>query len=172
MTWFLLGPGPSMSAILAERVRDSDVGAVGNAYQLVPWAKFVCSTDAAWWRAYPDASTFAGRKFSPSIVKDVEKVRTPLIGSSTNSGVLGLECCKRLGADRIVMLGFDFGAGHFFGDYTNGLRNTHPARRKVHAQQFRAWKLLNPQVQVLNATPNSKLDVFPMVELDDVLCLA
>ncbi|HBZ8061176.1 TPA: hypothetical protein MM161_004854, partial [Klebsiella pneumoniae] len=55
----LLGPGPSASASLAERLRGRRVGVVGNAFELAPWAEFLAASDRQWWDKYPEARQFA-----------------------------------------------------------------------------------------------------------------
>lgn len=50
---------------------------------------------------------------------------------------------------------------HFFGPYTNGLRNTTEARRLAMLAQFAEWARLNPSVEVINCTPGSAICCFP-----------
>lgn len=169
-TWALLAPGPSASAAVAARVRHLPMGAVGNAYELAPWARFIASTDAGWWRRNPKAKETGADLYSMLKTPDVEQVSIPGMSSSVNSGVLALACAKQAGATRIILLGFDMHGTHFFGPYTNGLRNTPPHQRAQHMKQYREWARLNKGVEVLNATPGSALTVFPMVDLD--ACLA
>lgn len=175
MEWILLAPGPSMSQELADSVRGRRVGVVSNAFQLAPWADFLAATDSSWWRSYPAAHEFKGDKFSPNHVKGVERVRHGLINSSINSGVLGLECAKRKGATRILMVGFDMHGSHFFGEYKNGLKNTSSARRKQHLIQYAQWARANKGIQVINCTQGSHLKVFPFGKLfpmEEVACAA
>src|SRR5690606_15477949 len=96
-TWALLAPGPSASAEQAERVRDAGIplGAVGCAYHLAPWADFIASSDASWWRKYPEAVQIP-KRYAMHLVKGVETVKVPSLGTICNSGVLALECSKRL----------------------------------------------------------------------------
>lgn len=168
--WAVLAPGPSASAEQAQRVHEAGIplGAVGCAYQLAPFARFVASSDRAWWRNYPEAYKFPAR-YSMADVPDVERVRIDQLGGICNSGVLGLEVAKRLGAERIILLGFDMHGSHFFGQYTNGLRNTAPHQRAQHFQQFDQWRRMNRGIEVLNATDGSALDCFPRASLDDCL---
>lgn len=171
MQFVLLAPGPSMSQAVADSVRGQKVGVVTSAYPLAPWADFLAATDVQWWLKNPEARKFAGRKFSPNRIGDgVEKIRTKLVISCCNSGVLALECAKRLGATRILLLGFDMGLGHYFGQYTNGLSNTTAQRRVVHHAQFASWAKANRDIEVLNCTPGSALQAFPMARLEDCLC--
>ena len=169
-TWALLAPGPSASADQAERVRGLRLGVVGCAYQLAPWADFIASTDAAWWRKYPEAKNLPGLKFSMHHVAGVTKVAIPGLGVC-NSGVLALECAKRQGAERILLFGFDMHGSHFFGRYENGLSNTTDAKRAVHFRQYEAWRKANPQIEVINCTAGSALRCFPMVRADEIDCL-
>lgn len=169
MEWILLAPGPSMSQELADSVRGHRVGVVSNAYELAPWADFLAATDSSWWRSFPSALEFEGDKFSPNHVKGVERVKAGLINSSINSGVLGLECAKRKGATRIMMVGFDMHGSHFFGEYKNGLKNTSLARRRQHIVQFKQWARGNKHIDVINCTPGSHLKVFPFGDLSRCL---
>ena len=167
-TWALLAPGPSASAEQAARIRDAGIplGAIGNAFQLAPWADFIAATDGAWWRKYPEAKAPPGLKFTMHGVQHVARMKVPGY-QACNSGVLGLECAKRQGATRILLAGFDMHGSHFFGKYTNGCANTSDFRRKAHLQQFKSWRAKNSAIEVVNATEGSALQCFPMARLDD-----
>ena len=167
-TWALLAPGPSASKALADRLLGFKVGAIGNAYQLAPWAEFLAATDGGWWRKHPDAKEFAGDKYAMHGVSGVELVRIPPIGIC-NSGVLGLEVAKSKGAKRILLCGFDMHGSHFFGQYTNGLRNTSPGQREQHKKQFKAWAFANRKVEVINCTEGSALTCFPVARLEEFI---
>ena len=169
-TWALLAPGPSASADDAARVAavGIPIGAVGNGFQLVESPAFVAATDGAWWRKYPEAKERCGKLYSMHTVSGVERVRVPG-WTAVNSGVLGLECARREGATRILLLGFDMHGSHFFGPYTNGLSNTTDQRRRMHLAQYARWAKRNQDIQVINCTPGSALKCFPEARLDEVL---
>lgn len=169
-TWALIAPGPSATQAQADKVKGLNVGAIGCAFQLAPWADFISASDAAWWRNYPEAKELEGKQFCMASHCHAEKITIPGIGTISNSGVLGLQCAVNLGATRILLIGFDMRGSHFFGQYTNGLRNTSPQQREQHKKQYSAWAKANPKVEVLNCTRNSALTCFPMADLDD--CLA
>lgn len=171
MQFVLLAPGPSMSQAVADSVRGCRAGVVTSAYPLAPWADFLAATDAGWWLRTPDAKRFAGDKYSAGrIGDDVTRISTDLVTSSTNSGVLALEVAKQRGATKILLLGFDHHGTHYFGPYTNGLRNTPERRRLEHMRQFEQWGRANKGIEIFNCTPGSALKCFPMARLDD--CLA
>lgn len=167
--WALIAPGPSASAEQAERVRHLNVGVVGCAYQLAPWARFIAAADRSWWLKYPETSTLNGRKFSMSTFPDTERVTISYLGSVCNSGVLALEVAKNLGATRILLLGYDMHGSHFFGKYTNGLRNTTPLQRNNHFKQYEQWARTNRDIQVTNCSPGTRLECFPKASLDESL---
>jgi hypothetical protein len=168
-TWALLAPGPSASVELAERLRGLSLGVVGNAFELAPWADFLAATDSSWWRKHPEAHKFSGERFSMLETKYAKQIRIPYFGQVCNSGVLGLEVAKRKGATKILLCGFDMHGSHFFGQYTNGLRNTAPQQRAQHHKQYLAWKRSNPTIQVFNCTEGSALKCFPMARLESEL---
>jgi len=158
----LLGPGPSASASLAERLRGRRVGVVSNAFELAPWAEFLAASDRQWWDKYPEARQFAGTRYSSHRIGGV--IQLPGAPTNWNSGVLGLAVAASLGATLVRLHGFDMHGSHFFGPYTNGLRNTVPARRQIHQLQFAQWARQNPHVRVVNCTPGSALRCFEFDE--------
>lgn len=164
MDWALLAPGPSATAAQAERARDAGlkVGVVSSAYTLAPWADFIAATDAAWWRANPEAKACPGRKFAMHRVDGIERLDVPALHTVCNSGVLALEVAVLLGATRIHLYGFDMHGSHFFGEYTNGLRNTTEGQRVMHLKQYRQWAAAHPDIEVINCTVGSAIDCFPM----------
>ena len=169
-TWALLAPGPSASSEDAERVRAAGIplGVISSAFPLAPWADFIAATDGGWWRKYPDAIQLEGRKYTMHEVRGVERVKVPGY-VAVNSGVLGLECAKRNGATRILLLGFDMHGSHFFGPYTNGLSNTSEAKRRMHLSQYARWSRANRGIEVVNCTAGSALKCFKMARLDEYL---
>jgi len=167
-TWALLAPGPSASAQLAERLRGFPLGVVGNAFQLAPWADFIAATDGSWWRKFPKAKELPCDKYAMHGSSGVELVKIPTQGI-VNSGVLALEVAKTKGATRILLCGFDMHGSHFFGQYTNGLRNTSKQQRASHMKQYAAWGKANPKIEVLNCTEGSALTCFPVARLEDFI---
>jgi hypothetical protein len=166
--WALIAPGESATAEIGRSLSGFKVGAVSCGYQLVDNPVFIAASDSRWWRTYPGAQKKGAACYSMHAVKGCEVVKMPRF-SVCNSGVLGLEVAKRLGATRILLFGFDMRGTHFFGKYTNGLANTDPNRRKVHLRQYAEWAKANPGIEVVNLTEGSALKCFPMARLDEYL---
>lgn len=168
-TWAVMCPGPSATAEQARAVRAAGIplGCVSLAYRLDPSPDFIAASDRAWWREHPDAKAMDCPKFAMSDVSEIERVHIPQLGSICNSGVLGLEVAKRMGATRILLLGADMAGTHFCGPYTNGLRNTAPHQRKIHMSQYDQWGKTNRGVTVINCGRGSQLTCFPVARLED-----
>jgi hypothetical protein len=162
MEFHICAPGPSMSAELCDRLRGKRVGVVGKVFELAPWAEFLAANDIDWWTAYPEAKKFAGARYTSHSVDFAQKVQGGL--TEWSSGVLALQVCMLMSASRIYLHGFDHHGTHYFGPYENGLSNTPPERRAVHQRQFTTWAAANSHIEILNATPGSALQGFPMVE--------
>jgi hypothetical protein len=135
---------------------------------LAPWADFIAATDGSWWRKHPEALKLSGAKYTMHNVRGAERVKVPGY-VAVNSGVLGLECAKRAGATRVLLLGVDMRGTHFFGPYTNGLSNTAESKRRMHLTQYARWAKVNRGIEVINCTPASALKCFPKASLDDAL---
>lgn len=168
--WFVLAPGPSLSLDLVDRVRGENVVAVGNAYELAPWADALVANDKVWWSEHPAAMKFAGQKFCTKTLSGVTRHRGKGVSGDANSGMLGIDVAVEVfKASQVLLLGFDFHGTHFFGRYTNRCSNTTDASRERHKRQMRTWRMLHPKVDVVNCTAGSALKAFPMGDLDAYL---
>lgn len=164
----ILCTGPSLTPAQVAAVRGLRVITVNNAFELAPWAEALVAQDSTWWKVNPHAKKFAGRKFSTREMPGVEQIfPTKKLVNSTCSGVVALELAKQLGMKVGLLLGADMHGSHYFGDYTNGLNNTTEERRKAHKRQFAEWQAANQKLSVINCTPGSALDCFPMGKLEE-----
>jgi hypothetical protein len=156
--WALLAPGPSAPGLVSKISPDVRLCVIGNAFELVPHADCLVSSDRGWWLKYPAAMQFQAKKFCnfPDLA-DIEYLRIP---SGMNSGALGLHVAAKQGATKIRLYGFDMHGSHFFGKYENGLRNTSDDRRNVFHRQYAEWAKSNPKIEVINCTPGSALKCF------------
>jgi hypothetical protein len=154
-----------MNAEIVERVRGLRIAVVSDVYKLAPHADVLVSQDKAWWKAHPEALSFAGRKFSVNPVDGVEAFEWrdtyPLLTTSSNSGLVACLVAEWMGATEIELYGFDMHGSHYFGDHKPPLKNTTADRFRIMINQFTDWL---PRARVINRTPGSALTCFEMVD--------
>jgi hypothetical protein len=180
----VLASGPSMSAATADAVRAARLPAVAvnDTYRLAPWADMLYAADSGWWRHHAvDALRFAGLKVTcdagtpfPQVLglrnagadgfeNDPGAVRT-----GGNGAYQAVHIAAHAGAARILLFGLDFHGTHWHGRHAEPLANTAPYTFTLWAKQFAALAVLLDRrgVRVVNATPGSALNCFPVIEPD------
>lgn len=191
-------PGPSLTAADAEaitRARAADavrVVAVNDAFRLLPTADLLYACDARWWDTHAGVPAFAGERWTQDTNKGVEAGRRwglnvvrsertdrPLldgdaIGQGFNSGFQAVNLAALMGADRIVLVGFDMGlaedgTSHFFGDHPGKLNVLSPYAMFIAAFEAAAPCYAEAGVEVLNASRRTALKCFPLIPLERVL---
>lgn len=180
--WVCIGTGPSLTTDQVDRCRGHQVIAVNDAYGLAPWANILYATDGKWWRVHIDAvrATFRGELYTTDKnaakaheLRYIEGRHAPGLGQGvihygSNSGYAAVNLAYILGAKRIVLLGYDLGyehKSHFFGDHCPALQEATPFGR------FIEWfKSIDAErYDIVNATPGSRLNHFPMMTLGEAL---
>jgi len=175
----VLASGPSMSQSLAQSLRSLPVAVANSTYRLAPWAELLCANDAEWWWANPEALDFRGLKVcaDDSLLRpEVFSLRhTGKVGfdedpacvrSGGNTGYTAVHIAAQAGARRILLCGFDMRPGHW-----------HDVDREAAESQYAEWRrrfktlaaALEGRVEVLNCTPGSALECFPMMTLEKAI---
>jgi hypothetical protein len=187
-TYVILASGPSLTEKDVRRVREwrtavqampeekRQVIAINSSYQIAPWADFVFAMDGIYWQ-----KSLAAVKAACPEVRLVTTYNKPIRGveflpclNSGNSGAGGIGLAAYFGASKIVLLGFDCqyakdGKRHFFGNHPAGL-NGNAGSVKSWPQQFKtlAYKL-GKNCEIINCSRSTKLDIWPIKPLEDVL---
>ena len=189
-----LGSGPSLTAEDVDLLRGkSMVIAVNDAYRLCRWADALYACDVSWWRQSYGAvkgSGFAGSLWSMSQddwkrgwqkqFRDVHVLKkTGALGIETHmdglrsggsSGFQAINLAVHFGAQRIVLLGYDYrkvgGKGHFFGEHKN--KSGPYAPRLARAFDSMVEPLQQLGIEVINCSRYSIVNAFPKAELRDV----
>ncbi len=166
----------------------SRVIAISDAYRLAPWADVLYSCDAKWWEHHQGVATFPGLKFAvearagrwPGVqilqntgFSGLEMMPTG-VRTGANSGMQAINLAVHLGARRIVLLGYDMrpaadGRTHWFGRHPGTLHRCSPYERFMAAIATLAAPLREIGVEVLNASRQTALTVFPRVSLEEAL---
>jgi len=173
--------------------------AVNDAYKLVPFADVLYGCDWWWWQKRKMVPEFDGLKigltyegitglpysgWAGSKEKDqlsyqlastgkegLELEDKRAVRTGQNSGYQAINLAVNLGADRIILLGFDMKSGkdkeHFWGDYEDH-PNPNKGLYKSWLKNFKTMvkPLEKAGVQVINCTEGSALKCFPMCELE------
>lgn len=143
-----------------------------NTYQLAPWADVLWACDKKWWKAYPEAMKFKGRKISVQN-SEVEQIKTldkaglglKQVHTGGNSGYQAINWAFIQGAKRIILLGFDMHGTHWHGKHVRGLNNCHPFGQWIKAFNRMAKDFEKTDCEVINCTPDSALECFKKQEL-------
>lgn len=133
--------------------------------------------DADWWKVYGAEvkETFGGELASLGSRPGVRKVRTAYNrNQGQNSGAGAIALAASWGARRIILLGYDCqhtgGQTHWHGDHPKGTAgNASPKSVAKWPAQFRD---LLPHVrgaEIINATRQTALTIFPQATLEDAL---
>lgn len=168
--------------------------AVNDAHRLLPLADALYACDERWWDAYAGVMDFPGEKWTThedgpehtnckeSIAEkyglrcvrgrggDTFSTDQEVIHYGSNSGFQAVNLALLKGATRVVLVGFDMrlvgDKRHFFGDHPEPLHNRADYRDFIKPFQRAAQ---NCRVPIVNCTPGSALDAFPMAELEKEL---
>jgi hypothetical protein len=195
-TAIVAAPGPSLTKEVAAACRGHRIVAVQDAYRLLPFAEALYGCDAKWWDHHGDCDGFAGEKWSSHEDGTNDKrqqflrlrlhivagrggkgfsVDPHCIHYGCNSGFQAVNLAILFGAARIVLVGFDMrevnGKRHFFGDHPPGFTRVSDYRQFISAFE-EAAKAMPDGVEIVNATPGSALECFPMAELSEALDIA
>lgn len=187
-TAFIIGGGPSLKGMDWTPLHSKHIIGCNDAYTLGPWVDVCYFGDDGWYFKHHKTALldFPGLKVCSDggclrepgilVVKRTPRgFHTDKIGWNVNTGASAINLAYLFGVSRVVLLGFDMQLG------AEGESNWHPnAKDKPNPKnylKFLMWfeflkKGLDekaPELEVLNATPNSKLDLFPRVKLEDVL---
>lgn len=191
-TAFLLGGGPSLKDVDLTRLRGRRVVTINSSHRPAIDAGLddgvLFFTDTNWWEAHSEVDwrglivTCAAsyRPRLPSTIRQVVGERRPdfpklgaaVIKKGRSSGHTAVGLAVALGAQTIVLLGFDAravdGRTHHHDEY--GERDV-SLYAESFVPAFGGWNAaaLARGVTILNATPDSAITEFPMVDLTTVL---
>lgn len=136
---------------------------------MAPWADVLYAMDRQWWDVHlAECAAFAGALVSPH---PIPGVRQEHFRYGHNSGAGAIALAAHWGARRVILLGYDCqhtgGQAHWHGDHPAGLANAGTVAKWP--AQFQKLALQLAGVEVINATRETALSVFPRATLESVL---
>lgn len=175
-TVFCVGSGPSLTKkdCAAIEKTGSPIIAVNSSWQAVPSASILFAGDEAWWTANLSQLNTRAALWTTSMSASL-KYNLRLFKSSGrhwNSGLRAIELAESLGAEKVVLLGYDCSVrrgAHWHGKHDKTLNPTSGVCQSWIAQ----FKQLSQRVKVpvINCSRETVLTCFPQVNLEDILCL-
>ena len=168
-------------------IKDKHVIGVNNAYLLGSWVDICWFGDCRWWNWHKEkVREFPGLVATccVSLVDKYQRLKVVQRGKprgiekranqvswNSNSGASVINFAYHLGAKRLVLLGYDM---RRVDDNTNW-HSDHPCPDKnPYARFLKRFPLIAKdakalKLEIVNASPGSALDVFPIVRLEEVL---
>lgn len=186
-TAYILGGGPGLALVEPERLRGRHLIAINNAaVDFAPWADVAYWADRRWleWNLAGLARHSGAYKVTRAAPSEpppftVHRLRHDRLSALSRDpaavagycgGGNGVNLAYLMGAARIVLFGFDMRPlGHWHGGHPVESKPTNYAERYIPALRRMAAELARDGVEVINATPGSALDCWPIVHPDEVL---
>lgn len=180
-TFICIASGPSLSRNDCRLAMSSGhpVIAVNSSIGLVPDCHHLFAADCSWWDKYHGTLKTAAKRWTVSgrahLRYGVNLFRAP-DNDSFNSGQRAIQLAAHLGAERIILLGYDCSlekGSHWHGNHQDGLKN--PDSESVQRWQGEFQRLadgLAPGITVINASRRTSLTCFPRQPLRAALSAA
>ena len=194
---FVLGGGPSVTEEAAKKISDYFIVGTNGAVIFKDWVNVVYFGDLRfykWAQEYIDE--FPGRVITAcnkdtfkdhakvEVLKKYEHLDHPICwdkdkicwptnkGHNTGATAIALAC--KLGAKNIILYGFDFQTKEERHNYHYLSEAHHTPRKDIYQRFYPHFEAIKKKADqkgicIRNATPETKLDLFPKVALDEVL---
>ena len=188
-TIYIIGGGPSLKEFNFSSLAGCRSIAINKAILYHMAADVLYWTDGRFYTWFKnEVDSYKGLKFSlkpgSQYTPDIQILRKgkpygleedpQTLAHGFNSGYAAINLAYHLGAKRIILLGFDMtndgNETHFHDGYP-----TRAAGNKIYADKFLpGFKQLNAEIKlkgihILNASPYSKLNIFPKITLEQAL---
>ena len=139
---------------------------------LCPWADVLYAMDRKWWTVMrSEVQSFRGHKYSS--VGNIPGVKmTPAEPKGGNSGAGAIHLAAHMGAENIVLLGYDCDTGkdgirHWHGSHKAGLGDA--VSLPKFAGQFEHSAKHLRRINIVNASRHTLLEVWPRITLEAAL---
>lgn len=184
-TCYIVGGGPSVNDVDLERLRGQNVIVTNSSFEDCPWASVLFFMDSAWEeknrgklydfpglivtikKLYRDSKRI--RFVHPSPSAGIEW-RPAYINYASNSGLGAIHLALRFGATKAILFGFDCqpvgGKMNYHDRY-----DSHPQVEifdKFQRDFSNKAGLVQQHMEVINATPATALDCFPVATPEEV----
>ena len=188
-TVYIIGGGPSLKDMDLSIIHNKRVIGVNNAYKLGSWVDCCWWGDGGWWDEHAGSlKNFSGLKVhccnhhairpgTKRVIRGkplgIEK-RHEYISWNHSSGASAVNLAVHLGAKKIVLVGFDMkkdkdGENNWHDDHKRLGPDWNPYDRFLSVWPHIRRDADKLKIEIINATPDSALTLFPMMNLEDVV---
>lgn len=170
-TYVCIASGPSLTAADCELVRQSGLPtiAVNNSWQLAPWCDHLYAGDLAWWDVHAGDVPPGPKRWSCTRQAVARHgLNWHEAYGAYNSGLRAIELAFKLGAERVLLLGYDCtvtGGTHWHGDHA-GTKNPDEALCRKWAAQHAGLK---QRGQVINCSRETELQAYRLGRIENEL---
>lgn len=170
-TFVCIASGPSLNARDCELVSAAGLPtiAVNSSWQLAPWCDHLYAGDLAWWDVNADGIPHGPKRWtcSPQAARKYG-LRYHQAYGEFNSGLRAIELAFMLGAERVLLLGYDCTVSngtHWHGNHEGTKNPTESLCRKWNQQHRR----LAQRDQVVNCSRETELSAYRLGYLEKEL---
>jgi hypothetical protein len=170
-TFVCIASGPSLNAHDCELVKQAGLLtiAVNNSWQLAPWCDHLYAGDLAWWDTHVNEVPDGPKRWTctrQASAKHALNLHTAY--GEYNSGLRAIELAFQLGAERVLLLGYDCtvqGGTHWHGDHESTKNPDEALCRKWNVQHGR----LARKSDVVNCSRETSLSAYRLGMLEKEL---
>jgi hypothetical protein len=197
------GPSLTLEQIAAARAKGFTLFGCNRVWEIVPdlallygcnegfWAHYWASELAKYPAQKWTTNKAAAEKFGLNWIRERDErglsANPSYVHHGHGSGYTMVNLAYLMGADRIVLLGYDckYAADysakdlypgstprHYFGEYPSALLHwpITSVKRGVHVEMLKLWKSVADQgaVEIVNCTPGSAIDCFPRADIESL----
>jgi hypothetical protein len=197
-TAFILAGGPSLRDFDVSRLQGRMVMVINSSCYIAPWADILYFIDSSWWDNHRDivmnwpglvmTDSRRAKGEAPDRLHRLQHEQrhnfpppgSPAIRYGRSSGHMAVSLAVSLGCARIVLLGYDMKVSgdrsHHHDDPTyrnseENLKFLSETYSSTFIPSFKGWHQagLKAGVDIVNATPDSALQEFPFVNIEEEL---
>lgn len=167
-----IASGPSLTAEDCAAVEKTGVPAiaVNTSWKMARFADIIYAGDLAWWKEYGgEIDVPADRWTCSSQAARLYGLKVHKAGGEYNSGLRAVQLAIHLGAEKVLLLGYDASVkagSHWHGAH---LRTKNPDETRCEKWRRQFSKLDTKGAEVINCTPGSAIECFPKMPLSEAL---
>ncbi|WP_237929956.1 hypothetical protein [Buttiauxella sp. S19-1] len=176
-TFICIASGPSLTAYDCAQATDSGlpVIAVNSSWLAVPECQHIFAGDYLWWAHNHDVVSPGAERWTQSqraCDKYGLRFFRPADSGPFNSGQRAIQLAAHLGAERVILLGYDCtlaNGAHWHGRHPATMHNPVPREVSRWHSDFSSLTGLLPDVEIINASRHTALACFPQSTIEAAL---